>query len=177
MKLFHRRITKRAAVLGGIGTVLGGAAIAAAVVLLTATGSGSGVIIAGSGNGGSAGGGGTAGVTLSVDPLGVTGGFNPGGTAETINLDVTNANGNPVLVTTVSYGGVSSPNAACEAVIAAEPTQFVQLPNSVTENTSVPAVTSNFTLPNPVALKWIDVPGLDQSPCAGQPLVLTENTP
>ena len=82
-----------------------------------------------------------------------------------------------MLVTTVSYGGVTSPNAACQAVIAAEPTQFVQLPNSVTENTTVPAITSNFALPNPVALKWLDVPGLDQSPCANQPLVLTENTP
>ena len=90
--MIKRRITKRAAVLGGIGTVVAGGAIAAAVVLLTASGSGSGVIIAGSGNGGAAGGGGTGAVTLSVDPLGITGGLNPGGTAETINLDVTNAN-------------------------------------------------------------------------------------
>ena len=174
--MIKRRITKRAAVLGGIGTLVAGGAIAAAVVLLTASGTGSGIIIAGSGNGGSAGGG-TGPVTLSVDALGVTGGFNPGGTADTVNLDVTNGNANPVLVTTVSYGGVSSPNAACQAVIAASPSQFVQLPNSVTENTTVPAVTSNFALPNPVVLKWIDVPGLDQSPCQGQALVLTENTP
>ena len=174
--MIKRKITRRAALLGGIGTVVAGGAIAAAVVLLTATGSGSGVIIAGSGGGGQ-GGGNTGPVTLSVDALGVTGGFVPGGTPDTINLDVTNANANPVLVTTVSYGGISSPNAACEAVIQASPSQFVQLPNSVTENTTVPAVTSNFLLPLPVALKWIDVPGLDQTPCNGQALVLTENTP
>ena len=168
-------MTRRAAVLTGLGTVAV-AGVAAAVVLLTATGSGSGVIIAGT-TGGGQGGGGTGPVSLSVDPLGVTGGFIPGGTAETINLDVTNGNNNPALVSTVTYGGVTSPNGACQAVIAADPSQFVQIPNSVTENTTVPAITSNFLLPNPVALKWIDVPGLDQSPCAGQALVLTENTP
>ena len=80
-------------------------------------------------------------------------------------------------MTTVTYGGVTSPNGACQAVIAADPSQFQQVPNSVTENATVPALTNNFALPNPVALRWIDVPGLDQTPCNGQVLVLTENTP
>ena len=83
-----RKITRRTAVLGTVGAAVLAGGVALAAVLLTATGTGSGVILAGTSGGGGQGGGGNTGVvSLSVDPLSVSGGFIPGGTAATINLD------------------------------------------------------------------------------------------
>ena len=167
---FRSRITKRATVITGASLLaLGG--IAAAALLVTGSGTGSGLIVAGTVGGGTGNPLPTNGIVrLSVDPLNVTGGFTPGGTPATINLDVTNPNDNAVLITTVTFGGVSSPNGACQAMIASNPSQFLQVPNSVTENTTVPANTPNFALPVPTTLTWVSVPTLDQSPCSGQPL-------
>jgi hypothetical protein len=176
-KALRSRITKRAAIIGGAGAIAV-AGVAAAVVLTTASGTGSGIIVAGTVNGPTGGQNPSNGIVrLSVDPLTLSDpGFVPGGAPATINLDVTNPNDNAVLVTTVSFGGVSSTNGACQALISANP-QFLQIPSTVTENATVPANTANFPLPNPTTLTWVKIPTLDQSPCSGQPLVLTENTP
>jgi hypothetical protein len=178
LRAIRSRITKRAAIIGAAGAIAV-AGVAGAVLLVTGSGTGSGIIVAGSiGNNGPNPLPTNGVVRLSVDPLTLSDpGFIPGGTAATINLDVTNPNDNAVLVTTVSYGGVTSPNGACQAMIASNPSQFLQIPSTVTENATVPANTANFPLPVPTTLSWIRVPTLDQSPCSGQPLILTENTP
>jgi hypothetical protein len=155
--------------------MLVGGGIAAAVVLATAQGSGSGTITAGTSPG-------RGQVTLSVDlkTQASDGNFIPGDVGVNgalVHFDVTNPNDNPVLVKTVTFTSVTSTNVACQAVISAEPSQFDQSPAVVTQNTAVPANAVDFLLPASAVLEWQLETNLDQTPCLGAPLTVTESTP
>jgi hypothetical protein len=153
-------------------SLLAAAGGAFAILNLIGTGTGTGAIVAGQSAG-------KGNVELSVHVLS-TAPFVPGSTGTngaTVQFDVTNPNQDPVLIKTITFAGVTSPDAACQAVITAEPTQFVQVANSVTENTVVPAASVDFLLPNNAVLNWVDELNLDQTPCLGATLNLAETTP
>lgn len=109
----------------------------------------------------------------------------PGTTVPTtVTFAATNPNPVAVKVTTVSLVTVTSPDAACQAVINQQQPQFWLTPVGSTsltgvpvpENVVIPAHATDAPLPTSGSLYWLSTP-FDQNACLGQTMTVTLQTP